>query len=210
MNFPDVLVTGFSSFPGAPRNPTGELIRRLKERTEDGGGAVAAELLPVEWDRCWPQLEAAIMDRRPRTVLMFGLSQRAERLRLELGARNRRELGRVDAAGAYPSGPAVLDGPEILPGRMDWTCVASALRGADVPFEWSSNAGGYLCNDTYYRLAFHAARLEVDSFGFFHVPLTDRAVAETFVGGTLPDAFCTISEDILDRAVMTLLEACSR
>ena len=204
-----ILVAGFSSFPGAPDNPAEHLMRGLAASTADplvtGPQSV---VLPVEWDRSWPLLEAAIRSAGASTVLLFGLHSRAERLRIELLARNRRELGRIDAAGCFPSGPAVMDGPEKLRLVLPWADVAQALRAARVSFEWSTNAGSYLCNDTLYRLAHAADRLGVRRFGFFHVPLTDELVASPDVE-TMPEVFCSLAAADLERATRSVIAALS-
>ncbi|WP_206454220.1 pyroglutamyl-peptidase I family protein [Aurantimonas marina] len=198
-----LLFAGFSSFPSAPRNPTEDLARALQcERGCSDG--LHAEILPVEWEGSWSRLKAAIEAVRPTTVVLFGLHQRAERLRIELVARNRRELGHADAVGGFPSGPAVLDGPQSLPANLPWNDVAAALRSAGASFEWSTNAGGYLCNDTFYRLAHHAASLGVRRYGFIHVPLSDEAVAETVASETVPDVFCSVPAATIERAARAL------
>lgn len=203
-----ILVAGFSSFPGAPDNPTEHLVRTLAEAAGGADAALATVVLPVEWERSWPVLEAAIVAAGADTVLLFGLHRRAERLRIELLARNRRELGRIDAAGGFPSGPAVLDGAETLPLALPWPTVARALREARLSFEWSTNAGAYLCNDTLYRLAFHAGRLGVRRFGFFHVPLTDELVTVPAAEAG-PEIFCSLAAADLERAARQLIATLS-
>ncbi|MEF2551083.1 hypothetical protein VQ042_06855 [Aurantimonas sp. A2-1-M11] len=200
-----ILVCGFSSFPGAPRNPT-EAMAKTLETDPRHGQAFHAAVLPVEWDASWPRLRGLIETVAPTAVLLFGLHQRAERLRIERVARNRRKLGQADAVGAFPSGPAVLDGPEALACNMPWTAVAEALRGAGVSFEWSSDAGGYLCNDTLYRLAFHAEVLGVRHFGFFHVPLSDEGAAEAEEIAAMPEIFCSMPAAHIVAAALAIAE----
>jgi pyroglutamyl-peptidase len=204
-----ILFAGYSSFPGAPDNPAEHLIQALAAPNSAAAGADPAVIvLPVEWDRSWPVLEAAIQAAGARTVLLFGLHRLAERLRIETLARNRRELGRMDAAGRFPSGPAVMDGPETLRLALPWTRVAQTLRKAGVSFEWSTNAGSYLCNDTLYRLAYGAERLGVRRYGFFHVPLTDEIVASS-EPEAMPEVFCSLAAADLERAARQLIAALS-
>ncbi|MBP0614490.1 hypothetical protein [Jiella mangrovi] len=198
------LVVGFSAFPGVARNPSQDLIETLAPQLAEAGGAAA--VLPVAWEESWPQLKYTIETRRPHTVLMFGAHLRAERFRIELCARNRRELGRADAVGAFPAGPSIGDGPEILPCRLDWVAVAAALRGAGIDFEWSSNAGSYLCNDTLYRLALGANGLGVRQFGFFHLPSSDEAVGELVAHPPLPDVFMSMPMERMVAAGEALLQ----
>lgn len=200
-----ILVCGFSSFPGAPRNPTEAMVRTL-ESDPRHGEAFHAAVLPVEWETSWPRLRTLIETLAPTSVVLFGLHKRAERLRIERVARNRRKLGQADATGAFPAGPAVLDGPEALACRMPWEAVTSALRGAGVSFEWSSDAGGYLCNDTLYRLAFNADALGVRDFGFFHVPLSDEAAAQVDEIEGMPEIFCSMPAARIAAAALALVD----
>lgn len=123
-----------------------------------------------------------------------------ERLRLELLAQNRRELGRKDAVGGFPAGPSILDGPTKYECRLPWKSVAELLRSEGIDFEWSTDAGGYLCNDTLYRLAHHAETLGVRRYGFVHLPLSDERVGDCIESGAdLPPAFNSISAEKLYR-----------
>lgn len=198
-----VLVVGFAAFPGVARNPSQDLLERLAGRLP---ADAATLLLDVSWDESWPKLRAEIRQRQAKTVLMFGAHLRAERLRVELCARNRRELGRADAVGGFPAGPSIGDGPERLACRLDWGQVAGALRGAAIDFEWSNNAGAYLCNDTLYRLALAADELGVERFGFFHLPSSDEGVAELLAHPPLPDVFLSLPLEKLEAAALALLE----
>ncbi|MCQ8781040.1 pyroglutamyl-peptidase I family protein [Mangrovibrevibacter kandeliae] len=201
-----ILVTGFSAFPGAPINPTADLAASFDGGSTAGGEAVRGVVLPVEWEGSWPRLRAAIEASAPRVVLMFALQAGLTGLRVELTARNRRELGRPDAVGAFPSGPAVADGPERFAVRLPLTDAATALRAAREPFDWSGDAGRYLGNDTFYKLAMNADRLAVERFGFLHVPLTDDLVDAWNTAGVLPSPCTTLAADRLRSAARALIE----
>lgn len=200
-----ILFCGFSAFPGAPVNPTAVLAERLDGTLIRAETRVRGLALPVAWEASWPTLRAAVEAEKPAAVLLFGLHARAERLRIELVARNRRELGRMDAVGAFPAGPAIGDGPDELPTRLPFGNCAAALREVGVSFEWSRNAGSYLCNDTLYRLGAAAGDIGVERFGFVHVPLTDESVEASLAAGGLPEVFCTVPEALLERAARALL-----
>ena len=204
-----ILVAGFSSFPGAPVNPTEGLVQALTGMSTRGGEAIAACLLPVDWERTWPLLRQAIETHRPRSVLVFGLHSGAGRLRFELTGHNGRELGRADAVGGFPSGPSVTEGPETLDVRLPLTQVTAALRAAGIDFEFSRDAGRYLCNDTLYRLCRHAAMLGVEHYGFVHTPLTDDVVEAYRLAGVMPDFCHTVDPGSLRRAALALCESLS-
>ncbi|EAU42906.1 pyrrolidone-carboxylate peptidase [Fulvimarina pelagi HTCC2506] len=191
------LFAGFSSFPGAPFNPTADLIEALKQH---GGAAteVYPLLLPVDWENSWTVLHEAIERTRPVNVVLFGLHMRTERLRLELVARNRRELGQKDAFGGFPAGPSILEGPSSYPCRLPWVEVAGILRREGIEFEWSNDAGAYLCNDTLYKLAHNAGALGIAAYGFVHVPMSDERVADFLASGEAsPQVFNSISAEKL-------------
>ncbi|MCE7030465.1 hypothetical protein [Jiella avicenniae] len=198
-----ILVVGFAAFPGVARNPSQDLVESLDRRLPS---TVSTLVLDVSWEESWPRLEAEIRRRGARTVLMFGAHLRAERFRVELLARNRRELGRADAFGGFPAGPSIGEGPERLACRLDWTEVAGRLREAGIDFEWSTNAGGYLCNDTLYRLALAAGGLGVERFGFFHLPSSDEGLEALLAHPPLPDVFLSLPIDKIEAAAMALVE----
>lgn len=150
-------------------------------------------------------LRAAIEHYRPPGIIMFGLHMRIERIRIEKLARNRRELGRPDADGEFPAGPGVADGPETLPGQFTWALAAAALRRCGLSFEWSNDAGGYLCNQIYFRTAMEASALGVDQFAFFHVPPTDEIAAE-LDPELMPQVHCSIPAPKLEEAARALVE----
>lgn len=198
-----ILVVGFAAFPGVARNPSQDLVESLAPRLPSN---VETLVLDVSWDESWPRLEAAIRQRGARTVLLFGAHLRAERFRVELVARNRRELGRADACGGFPAGPSIGDGPERLPCRLDWAYVARALRKAGIDFEWSTNAGSYLCNDTLYRLAMAADALGVERFGFFHLPSSDDGIDTLLAHPPLPEVFLSLPMEKIEAAGMALVQ----
>ncbi|MCB8836920.1 hypothetical protein [Aurantimonas sp. VKM B-3413] len=207
-----ILVAGFSAFPGIPASPSGDLARSLgaggetvAAASEADAAPVHAVVLPVEWGRSWPVLRTAIEAVRPQTVLLFGLHLRSERFRVEMQARNFRELGRGDAVESFPAGPSILDGPATLPLRLPWTRVAEALRGAGIAFEWSTHAGGYVVNDTLYRLAFAATALGVERYGLFHLPMSDERVEECAQAGGLPEVFLSLPFADIERAASALV-----
>ncbi|KQT66146.1 hypothetical protein ASG62_20305 [Aureimonas sp. Leaf427] len=162
--------------------------------------------MPVEWERSWPVLRTAIEETGASGVLVFGLHARAARLRLELDAVNARELGVEDAAGGFPSGPGVEEGPERLSGAWPLSASAAALADAGIGFELSRDAGRYLCNDTYYRLCHYGGGGRLRRFGFVHTPLSDEVLDGWARTGALPEVCRTIPAARLREAALCLAE----
>ena len=87
---PRILVTGFSSFPGAPRNPTERLIAELENRQAELAalGDVRLAVLDVDY-RTLPQALSRLgADFAPDIAIHFGLSGKAGGFMLERLARN--------------------------------------------------------------------------------------------------------------------------
>src|SRR5262245_23971500 len=85
-----ILITGFGPFPGAPFNPTGDLVERLAKLRRPALAEVT--IIPHVFqtsyaavDRDLPRLLAK---HKPDALLMFGLAPRAKVLRIETRAHN--------------------------------------------------------------------------------------------------------------------------
>ncbi|WP_170145841.1 pyroglutamyl-peptidase I [Rhodoplanes elegans] len=173
-----LLITGFGRFPGAPSNPTAAIVRDLIRRRRPA--LAAHRLVGHVFETCWEAVDRdlpMLVDReRPEIVVLLGVATRADRVRLELVARNRRTILFPDAGGARSDVIRIAPGaPFFRPGRFPVARLAAALRRGGLVPALSRNAGGYLCNYAYWR-ALDAAqvpggpRLVV----FVHVPPLHR------------------------------------
>jgi pyroglutamyl-peptidase len=148
-------------------NPTAALVTALA--AEGGGGCrLVAKVLPTEYRRSWTMLRRAVLRHRPDIILHFGFAPKAETVALE-------RFGRLacgaksDAAGYTPrSGTASRFGPDRLAASIPLDPVAAALREAGFDVAMSEDAGGYLCNATFYRSLQRLGR--VRHVGFVHLP----------------------------------------
>lgn len=70
-----------------------------------------------------------------------------------------------------PASEAICAGPDAIPSRLPLEAIAANLEGAGLPFEWSDDAGGYLCNMTMTLSLAHACEGFAPAMsGFVHVP----------------------------------------
>lgn len=166
-----LLVTGFGPFPGMPANPSGVLARRLggmprlKALT---GGRLRVRVLTTAYAAIPEELEPALAE-GPAAILMFGVSGRAKRVRVEARARNRASRLYPDASGRIARGLALdPNGPAERRAPAAATALA-ALRRNGVPAIPSQDAGRYLCNAAYYRAL--AGEMPVL---FLHIPPVPR------------------------------------
>jgi pyroglutamyl-peptidase len=168
-----LLATGFGPFPGAPENPTEELMRRLAGEPAEafGAGVLHAVALPTDYAASWAAMERLHAELRPDVVVHFGLAAQSETIRIECVGRNAADAGRPDIGGHVPS-CLVEAGPARLAATFPARAILAALHAAGFAAELSDDAGGYVCNATLYR-SLHVAP-PGRRVGFVHVPPEGR------------------------------------
>ncbi len=169
MTAPRILVTGFGIFPGAPVNPTEALVERLVANPP--AAAFQAQVLAVEYTSVAARLSQIGTAFAPDIAIHFGLARECAGFRLERTARNAHASGKPDQSGLLPPSQAICAGPASFASTLPLDRIAAALTAANLPVQWSDDAGGYLCNMVFALSAAHAC----DGFrpamtGFVHVP----------------------------------------
>jgi pyroglutamyl-peptidase len=168
-----ILLTGFGPFPGVAENASERFVPKLAHLAARRFSAhrVVARILPTEWERAPSRLQMLYERERPKLVLHFGVSARAEGYVIETLARNTRRSAE-DATGALPRDDVVVrGGPETLSARLPAQDIKLRLAQMKVPAVTSDDAGGYLCNTILYRSLLFAEQIEQpDAVGFFHIP----------------------------------------
>lgn len=150
-----VLITGFEPFGGARLNPSWEAVRQLDGKRV-AGALVHARILPVVWDSAGLELARQVAELHPTIVIAFGVAEGETGFRVERVARNENR-GYRDNAGAELSGVDVAGAPESYPSSLPMESLVASLKAAGLPVRFSDDAGGYLCNQTFFRLS-HLSR----------------------------------------------------
>ena len=169
MNAPLWLVTGFGPFLDVQENPSGLVARALESDPPDGL-EVRCAILPVEFEAAGPALDRALDEcpRPPVWLLSLGV-HRGAWFRPEGLARARLRSTRPDGAGRFAADLPPL-GPRDLRPRVDPARAAELLRTAGASDARPSNdAGGYVCERTYFANLTAAERLAIPGL-FVHVP----------------------------------------
>jgi pyroglutamyl-peptidase len=166
-----LLLTGFGPFPGAPRNPTAEVVARLAERGV--GVRLGVDVVPHVFSTTWSALDdlaSLLAEARPDVVLHLGLKRRAAAIAVEAFGRNRVSMAAVDAEGRRPRTAALdADAPPRLASSLPVRRIATRIAGLGLPVEVSADAGRYLCNGLLWR----SLRLaDGRPTGFLHLPPT--------------------------------------
>lgn len=166
---PLVLLSGFEPFGGDARNPSQEACALLDGSVIAGHRVVSIDL-PVTFSGAWRRLEAGIRRHDPALVLATGLWASRSDLSIERIALNFVDARIPDNRGHQPRERAIIAGaPLAYPSRLPVSAVVNALKDAHIPASASLNAGAFVCNFVYYRLA-HTLQSSRRRYGFVHVP----------------------------------------
>ena len=186
-----VLVTGFEPFGGHPENISQDVAQRFMavETVQDPW---TGEVLPVACETAILSVDAAgSMDIAGRledgeswdAILHLGLCERCDVPRIERLARDVLDMRIPDNAGRQER-HASLDGGGDRGCWVDPTIWP--VEAFPYPFELSTNAGAYLCNETYFRTlaalaATHQGSPLPPTCLFVHLPHhTSMAVDDAF------------------------------
>ena len=166
-----VLITGFGRFPGASFNPSGPLARAVGKRRRPAFADVRRVVHIFETsyaavDRDLPKLLA---EHKPDIVLMFGLANRTQHVRVETTARNARSILFPDVTGYRPDERVIVRGKSHQRGPAPFAALLAASNASRVRTRVSRDAGRYLCNYVYWR-ALEASRSGTPLAQFIHIP----------------------------------------
>ena len=163
------VVTGFGPFEAWRENTSELVVRRVAALALPD---VITEVLPVSYRRAAASIQALLEAHRPSMLLMLGLAGSAAHVRLEQVARNRDEAARPDADGVVRAGASIVpNAPDTHASTLPLAAMARVAEELGVAVEYSNDAGGYVCNHTFFH-AQHltAARFPACRSGFVHLP----------------------------------------
>jgi len=179
-----ILVTGFEPFGGDKTNGSWEAVQHLQGKRFGGETVVVAEL-PVVWGKAGEELRGLIKKYHPRAVIAFGQAGK-EPVRIETIARNERKPYKDNTGALPPTDTVAASAPATLPTALDVDAVRKSLQAAKIPVVESKDAGGYLCNETFYVLM-NDPDAQAIPRGFVHVPPLDATVKGADGGNTVFD-----------------------
>ena len=172
-----ILVTGFGPFPGAPFNPTQQLVKRLTQlrRPAFADVELTGHIFHVTYATVDHELPELIARHRPQALLCFGLAGRTAYLRIETRARNAVTTSFPDAdrrrarkGSITGSADALLFGPHTAK-------LLRAARATGIDARISRDAGSYLCNYLSWRAIEATGRDRGPNLAaFVHVPPLSR------------------------------------
>lgn len=187
----NVLITGFSPFPGVPTNPTQLLIEdfRLKPpKLVLGPMALAFEVIETQYSLAGEKTQVLLQNLKPQFLLLLGVAESRRSFAIERFALNVDDSAAPDAGGDVRRGRRIeKTGPAAYETRVDIDKLREYLIRDQVDAEISNHAGTYVCNHAYF-VAMHT----VETLGlntrvlFVHVPLVPSArTNEMMLGGSV-------------------------
>lgn len=144
-----VMLTAFEPFGVvADVNPSSTVVSQVAHQLR-----VPWAHIPVTYDGGWRKAVDAARSHNPHTVLVCGFAKDVAGLQLERYARNLCTSTTPDNDGIVREGqPAIADGAERIVSGLDVDALATTLRGKGHDITISGDAGGYVCNHTYYMV----------------------------------------------------------
>ena len=173
---PTLLITGFGPFPGAPFNPTIQLVEALAQlkRPALADVKIVGHIFETSYAAVDRDLPALLAQHKPDALLMFGLAAATSYIRIETRAQNALTL-LPDASGQVLRRSTIDEGgPPARAMPAPQRRLLMAARSAGLPVKLSRDAGRYLCNYLCWKAS---AAGGPSRAAFVHVPLAPRDVA---------------------------------
>lgn len=159
-----LLVTGFGAFGELVENPTETAMKRLA-----AGPGIATHVFRTSVAAVRSDLPRLLSELEPKVVVLFGYSGSATEVRLETTARNGSGTT-PDVDGQLLPDEVVPGGPAELGSTLPLAPIERALGDKAIRSSYSEDAGGYLCNFSFYLTQHLAPSCGVVASGFIHLP----------------------------------------
>lgn len=169
---PKILVTGFEPFAYSSLNPSGEIVKGLKDQD------LVTAILPVVFSDASTQLIELIKLHKPSAVLCLGQAEGRSELTPERVAINLDDARIADNAGNQPVLQLInIHSPDGYFSTLPLEEIVAGMKSAGIPASISLSAGTFVCNHIFYVLQDYLKESSIPS-GFMHVPLMDEQRSE--------------------------------
>ncbi len=163
-----ILVTGFSNFGSIKHNPSEQLVNELSKYYKD---QIITYVFECKYDEIDKQLPELLKKHQPEIIIMFGLANRSNIIRIEKRAKLPARLRPSNSKASYPS---------TLPIEK----IYDRLNSQGLQTKYSIDAGSYYCNYLFYKVC---SLTKTDNIhGLIHIPNKDLYLELT---GTELDLF---------------------
>jgi len=175
---PRIVLTGFEPFDGAHTNPSWDAVQIATRILEHDGHKLVVERIPVEFVVGPGRIAQLVAEYAPQVFIATGVAAKSNRIRLERRAANEIDATIPDNIGHQPRGVPVRPNSLGAYATTLPTTLTMNWNAAAIPWEFSDDAGRYVCNAAFYTLqhvAIEASRTTGAAMatGFIHVPPSD-------------------------------------
>jgi pyroglutamyl-peptidase len=163
------LLTGFEAFGGAEVNVSELVVDAVRATRPDG---VHCAVLPTSYRRAEAAIEELIRTHDPDCILMLGLSEKAKAITFEQTALNFDDCAMRDNDGDIRTRSKIrADAPVGYWNSLPLERMADIARTLGHQVVFSRDAGGFVCNHTFFAAARQVALKRPDCrAGFVHLP----------------------------------------
>jgi pyroglutamyl-peptidase len=164
-----LLITGFNPFDERNYNTSSEVLNLLPGTIHNF--VLVKKIIPVEWEKGQEVLAAHCEQEKPDAIFSMGMSKN-DFLQFEILARNHRKTELTDNCNKTPASAAICPSePETLPCTWPLPPQLPFTFSNQLRMESSDDAGGYLCNQTFFLgTVYGSACSPTIPVAFVHIP----------------------------------------
>jgi pyrrolidone-carboxylate peptidase len=167
-----ILVTGFVPFAHHERNISQQVVEFISTEGEFDY-KINTSILTVDENGSREISDRIHSGEEIGAVLHLGFSENADEILLEKFARNRFQMEIADNTGRTESSGEISSGKLILQTNTPINIIDEHLEGIS-GIRWNEDAGGFVCNETYYRSLLAASVRKSPIVLFMHLPSENK------------------------------------
>ncbi|MBP51004.1 MAG: NUDIX domain-containing protein [Candidatus Thalassarchaeaceae archaeon] len=177
MTSPRVLLTGFEPFSGRGFNVSESVARKI-DASGIHGVEISTIILSVDEVGSRKCSELIRSGHHFDAIVHLGLSERRRNISLESLAKNNLEMSKPDNSGRMVSNSSIAeDAPDFIRTTASKHILDEEFEH-DVRVLWSEDAGGFVCNETFFRTLEAIGEKETPVL-FVHLPVPEHiAISE--------------------------------
>ncbi len=163
-----LVVTGFEPFSNFKRNISQEVVEFISvEGVFDF--KISTSILTVDENGSREISDRIESGEKIGAVLHLGFSEHANEILLERYARNNFQMKIEDNSGRILSSGIISPGKEILETKVPRNFIDNYLECYS-KIRWNDDAGGFVCNETYFRSLLASSERRQPVVLFIHLP----------------------------------------
>ena len=146
-----VLITGFTKFSDFTSNPSQEI---LGEIAKNGINGLEIETLLLTVDEAGSKETPRRIQYGAQysSIVHLGFSSKTDLIRIEKQGKNLLDMKIRDNSGRKINNRKIIDdSPGNLYSTANFSRISEALSDLSDKYVWSEDAGGFICNETYFR-----------------------------------------------------------